>query len=140
MALYEYRSKYGKRLMIEAPMTEAPPVGHTLRKGGVVYRRQASTGLSVKIDKAGRRAADIVAWSQPNKRQMDPSLHRYVDGWNAYDKPCFSSTESAQRYAGATRDAVEKKGHGNFVSYGDGPDGVETENAHQRHEPIKFDK
>lgn len=139
MATYEYRSKHGKRLLIEAPMTEAPPVGHTIRKGGVVYRRQASA-LSVKVDKAGRRAADIVAWSQPNKQQMDPALHRYVDGWNKYGKPCFSSTEAAHRYAGATRDKVEKKGHGDFVSYGDGPDGVETEKAHLRREPIKFDR
>jgi hypothetical protein len=71
---------------------------------------------------------------------MDPELHKYVDGWNSHGVACFNSTESAKRFAGATRDQVEKTGEGQFYDYGDGPGGVEANAANQKGARVKFDK
>lgn len=139
MVQYLYRSADGDTLTREVPMSKAPKIGHKIRRGGVEYRRVLSLG-SVSVPKASRRSAEIVGWSLDPKDVMDPELHKHVDGWNEHGAPCFDSVESAKRFAGATRDRVEKTGEGQFYDYGDGPGGVETTAANQRHDRVKFDK
>lgn len=139
MARYEYRANNGDRIEVEAPMTAAPPVGHRIRRNGRIYRRVVSR-MSVSVPASSARSARIEAWSLEQRDQMDPELHRYVDGWNAHGVACFDSEDSAQRFAGATRDRVEKTGEGRFYDFGDGPSGIEADAANQARKRIKFDK
>ena len=140
MAQYEYRSAEGRAFLVEAPMSDPPRIGHRLRRGGEVFRRVPSRGVQMSIPVAGARSAKIQGWSLPWKESMAPELQAHVDGWNEHGIPCFDSVDSAKKWCAVSRRQVDKDGQGQFYDYGDGPGGVETDAANQRHDRVKFDK
>lgn len=135
MARYQFQSADGEVVEVERPMTNAPKIGSTITRGGVVYRRVPSRS-DIRVKGGTPRTRGIQAWSLPNRRTMDERLKPFVSGWNAQGAPCFETTEQADRFCTAERKLVDKAGAGQFHTFGDnGPDAADLDDG-----PVKLDK
>jgi len=90
MSLYTYVSEGGQRIDVEKPMTEAPDIGHKIRRKGVTYVRQYSDFAPPKV----RRDCFVKGISQPRN-----SPHHKGE-FSKNGTPLYSSWGEVDGYVG----------------------------------------